>query len=154
MNRVGNINRVSNEFIWADDAGLVTKALGHSTGSEKIYANLDSVPAKGYSTKYHSHSQQEEFFYVVSGAGILNLNGEELEVKTGDFFAKPAGKGICHTFYNPGPEPLLILDVGTNEKEDTCYYPDEEVYLHKSAEGVHIFKEDALMKTWSSDPNV
>ena len=63
----GNIDEIPAEFIWSDKAGLMTKELGKYAGSEKIYANLDSIPPKAFSTKYHSHSQQEEFFYVLSG---------------------------------------------------------------------------------------
>lgn len=45
-----------------DGVGLITKYLGAAAGSEKIYVNIDYVPSKAYSAKYHSHSQQEEFF--------------------------------------------------------------------------------------------
>jgi uncharacterized cupin superfamily protein len=153
MDRIGNINHILDEFIWKDNIGLITKELGKSVGSQKIYVNLDSVPPKGFSTEYHSHSQQEEFFYITSGIGILRLNGQEIDVKAGDFLSKPAGKDIFHTFYNSGIEPLLILDIGTNEKEDTCYYPDEEVYLHKVNGEHHAFKKNMLLENWSSDPN-
>jgi uncharacterized cupin superfamily protein len=153
MSGVGNINHISDEFIWKDKIGLITKELGKSVGSQKIYINLDSVPPKGFSTKYHNHSQQEEFFYIVSGNGILRLNDQETTVKQGDFLSKPAGKNISHTFYNSGTEPLLIIDIGTNEKEDTCYYPDEDIYLYKSNGDNYTFKGDAFLKDWLSDPN-
>ena len=67
----GNIGEIPAEFIWSDKAGVMTKELGKYAGSEKIYANLDSIPPKAFSTKYHSHSQQEEFFYVLSGSCLL-----------------------------------------------------------------------------------
>jgi Uncharacterized conserved protein, contains double-stranded beta-helix domain len=153
MNRTGNINQISDEFIWKDSIGLITKELGKSTGSQKIYVNMDSVPPSGFSTKYHSHSQQEEFFYIVSGNGILRLNDQEITVGQGDFLSKPAGENIAHTFYNSGEEPLIILDIGTNEKEDTCYYPDEDVYYHKSNGKNNAFKRAAFLKDWVSDPN-
>ncbi len=153
MNKTGNVDQISDEFIWKDSIGLITKELGKSVGSQKIYINLDSVPPKGFSTKYHSHSQQEEFFYIVSGNGILRLNDQEIAVKSGDFLSKPAGKNISHTFYNSGIEPLLILDIGTNEEEDTCYYPDEDIYLHKSNGKNNAFRGDSFLKDWSSDPN-
>ena len=106
-----------------------------------------------YSTKYHSHSQQEEFFIIISGNGTLRINDDELSVKQGDFFAKPAGQNIAHTFYNSGTESLVILDIGTNEKEDTCYYPDEDVYLQKSNEQRRTFRGSDLDTLWTSEPN-
>ncbi|MFA9378783.1 MAG: cupin domain-containing protein [Lachnotalea sp.] len=153
MSRVGNVNHIIDKFVWKDKIGLITKELGKSVGSQKIYINLDSVPPKGFSTKYHSHSQQKEFFYIVSGNGILRLNDQETTVTLGDFLSKPAGENISHTFYNSGTEPLLILDIGTTEKEDTCYYPDEDIYLYKSNGKNNAFKGEAFLKNWLSDPN-
>lgn len=150
---VKNVEQMPEEFVWQDSVGLVTKLLGAAGGSEKFYVNLDSVPPKANSTKYHSHSQQEEFFIILSGSGILRLNGKEQPVNKGDFFAKPAAKNIAHTFYNSGNEILVILDIGTNEREDTCYYPDEDVYMQKSNEQRRIFRGSNLEQSWTSVPN-
>ncbi len=151
--KVNNIESLSENYIWRDAAGLITKSLGESAGSQKIYVNIDYVPANAYSTKYHSHSQQEEFFLVLSGSGTLRLNGVERTVSTGDFIAKPSGQNIAHTFYNSGNEVLTILDAGTIEKEDTCYYPDEDMYLHKSNNQRVAFSGSDLNQSWTSDPN-
>lgn len=153
MQEVGSITNISDDFIWKDQIGMITKQLGKSVGSQKIYVNLDTVPSNGYSTKYHSHSQQEEFFYILSGSGILRLNDENVSVHAGDFFSKCAGKGIAHTFFNSGKESLLILDIGTNEREDTCYYPDDGVYLHKLNGVAQAFKGSSLLADWTSEPN-
>lgn len=152
--KVKNIEQLSEKFIWKDSVGLITKSLGASGGSQKIYVNIDYVPPKAYSTKYHSHSQQEEFFMILSGTGILRLQDKEYEINQGDFFSKPAGQNIAHTFYNSGSEILAVLDVGTNEKEDTCYYPDENVYMQKSNEQCRIFHGSDLDLLWTSEPNM
>ena len=151
--KIHNLGKLPSEFVWQDSIGLITKSLGAAGGSEKIYINIDSVPPGGYSTKYHSHTQMEEFFLVLEGTGTLRLNDENISVAKGDFFSKPAGKGITHTFYNSGTETLVLLDVGTNEPEDTCYYPDEDVYLHKVKGKKQVFSSGVLDSSWSSDPN-
>ncbi len=150
---IKSVEQLSEKFIWQDSVGLITKSLGDAGGSQKIYVNIDYVPPKAYSTKYHSHSQQEEFFMILSGTGTLRLQDKELAVKQGDFFAKPAAQNIAHTFYNSGNEILAILDVGTNEKEDTCYYPDEDVYMQKSNEQHRVFRGSDLDLLWASEPN-
>ena len=150
---IHNLDSVPSEFIWKDSIGLITKSLGAAAGSSRIYVNIDSVPPGGYSTKYHSHSQQEEFFLVLEGAGTLRLNGENLIVTKGDFISKLAGKGIAHTFFNSGSDALVLLDVGTVEKEDTCYYPDEDVYLHKSNGERLACRSGIVDESWSADPN-
>ncbi len=148
-----NVEQLENKYISQDSVGLITKLLGAAGGSQKIYVNIDYVPPKAYSTKYHSHSQQEEFFMILSGTGILRLQGKERVVNKGDFFAKPAAQNIAHTFYNSGNEILIILDVGTNEKEDTCYYPDEDVYMQKSNEQRRVFRGADSDLLWTSEPN-
>ena len=150
---IKNIDQLLEKFIWQDSAGLTTKSLGAEGGSQKFYVNIDYVQHQAYSTKYHSHSQQEEFFMILSGSGILRLQGKEYTVKQGDFLAKPAGQNIAHTFYNSGTEILTILDVGTNEKEDTCYYPDEDIYMQKSNEQRRVFRGSDLDLMWASEPN-
>ena len=151
--KINNIDNLPEDFIWSDSLGLITKSLGAAAGSNRLYVNIDSVPAGGCSTKYHSHSQQEEFFLVLEGSGTLRLNEETIPVKKGDYIAKPGGKGIAHTFYNSGTEALVILDVGTVEPEDTCYYPDEDVYLHKSNGVNRAYRGGAADRVWTSDPN-
>ncbi|GLB24096.1 mannose-6-phosphate isomerase [Lacrimispora xylanolytica] len=150
---IKNVNQLSEQFIWQDKVGLMTKSLGEACGSRKIYVNIDYVPPGAYSTRYHSHSQQEEFFLILSGTGTLKLNGEEKEVSTGDFIGKPAGENIAHTFYNSGNEVLEILDVGTNEQEDTCYYPEEDMYMHKSNGVRRCFSGKDISATWYPEPN-
>ena len=105
MEHTGNVDRLDDAFIWRDKAGLTSLELGRSAGSQRLYANVDIVPPGAYSTKYHSHTRQEEFFYILAGEGTLRTNEGEKQVKTGDFFAKPAGEGVAHTFYNSGTEP-------------------------------------------------
>lgn len=150
---IKNAKQLPEEFIWQDTVGLITKSLGAAGGSKKIYVNIDYVPPKAYSTKYHSHSQQEEFFMILSGTGTLRLQDKKWSVRQGDFFAKPAAQNIAHTFYNSGNEVLVILDVGTNEKEDTCYYPDEDVYMQKSNEQRRVFRGLNADLSWTSEPN-
>ena len=150
---IHNVSQLNEAFIWQDQVGLLTQSLGAAAGSQKIYVNIDRVPPNAFSTKYHSHSQQEEFFMILDGCGTLRLNGEEYPVAKGDFIAKPAAKNIAHQFYNSGQDVLLILDVGSVEKEDTCYYPDEDIYLHKSNGKNIAFKKQSNLDQWTSDPN-
>ena len=148
-----NINRLNKKFIWHDKAGLITQFLGAAAGSQKLYVNIDKVPPNAFSTKYHSHSQQEEFFMILDGCGTLRLNGKEYPVKKGDFIAKPPAQEIAHQFHNSGNDILVILDVGTVEPEDTCYYPDEEIYLQKSNGKKTVFGKPTTPADWTSDPN-
>ncbi len=151
--KINNIDDLSDKFIWHDDMGLITQSLGAMAGSQKFYVNIDTVPPKAFSTKYHSHSQQEEFFLILDGNGTVRMNDVEYPVKKGDFISKLPAQNIAHTFFNSSDGVLVILDIGTVEKEDTCYYPDEEIYLHKSNGINNVFGKQSLFKDWTSNPN-
>lgn len=117
MNRISNIDNIPKEYMYDPDfkSKLKTIEIGDAIGCEKIYVNLDYVKPGGESVKYHSHSKQEEFFLIMSGKGILRIDGEEILISTGDVISKPAGKNIAHQFINNSSEILQILDVGTRE---------------------------------------
>jgi uncharacterized cupin superfamily protein len=130
---------------------MTTLFLGLAAGSEKLYVNIDYVEPGAKSTKYHTHSTQEEFFLILNGSGILRMNGEEHPVAKGDFVAKPAGKGIAHQFINNGTDVLEILDCGLQTNDDVATYPDEDVVYVK-----HLrkdFKLSEAIEGWSSEPN-
>jgi len=153
MPEIYNLDTVPEKFI--DDpkfeSELKTKYLGALAGSERIYVNIDYVKPGAKSVKYHSHSMQEEFFLILRGRGTVRIQEKTLPVKQGDFFAKPAGKGIAHQFINNGDEVLEILDCGINGKSDIIEYPDEDLLLVK--EKRFVFKRAETVKDWSSDPN-
>jgi uncharacterized cupin superfamily protein len=153
MKNIYNLTEISSEFI--DDpkfeSKLRTKYLGTAAGSEKLYINIDYIKPGGKSVKYHSHSHQEEFFAILKGNGLLRYNDEEINVRVNDFFAKTAGKGNSHQFFNNSNDILIILDCGTREDNDEIYYSDEKVTYVKSEK--KVYEDGKLIKGWSSDPN-
>ena len=153
MNRVSNINSIPKEFIDDPDfqSKMKTVLVGDAIGSEKIYVNIDFVKPGSISVKYHTHSKQEEFFLIMSGKGILRMDGQELSIITGDVISKPAGKNIAHQFINNGSDILQILDVGTREKGDVATYPDENIIYNRDKK--LAFKMNENIKNWNSDPN-
>lgn len=153
MNKILNIDNIPKEYI--DDPDFQTKMktvlLGDALGCEKIYVNIDYVKPGGKSVKYHFHSKQEEFFFIMHGSGILRMNGEEIYIKTGDVISKPAGREITHQFINNDCEILQILDMGTREKDDVATYPDENIIFIRG-KGL-VFDINNNIIDWTSDPN-
>ncbi len=153
MNNISNINNISKEYMYDPDfkSKLKTVLVGDAVGSERIYVNIDYVKPGAESVKYHSHSKQEEFYLIMSGKGILRIDGKEIDIKTGDVVSAPAGKDTGHQFINNSSEILQILDIGTREKDDIITYPDENVVLIKN-KGL-VFNIDDNIKKWTSEPN-
>ncbi len=45
----------------------------------------------GKATERHYHGESEEFYYVLEGRGVMEVDGEEREVGVGDAVLIPAG---------------------------------------------------------------
>lgn len=153
MKRISNIDNIVNEYIDDPDfeTNMKTVLIGDAIGCEKIYVNIDFIKPGFKSAKYHAHSRQEEFFLIMSGEGILRMDGEEILVKKGNVISKPAGKNIAHQFINNSSEVLQILDVGTREKDDFATYPDEDIIFLRNQKLAYNISDN--LKNWTSDPN-
>ncbi len=55
----------------------------------------------------HSHPE-EQWGYLLNGSGVRTQDGQEVPVKTGDFWRTPGG--VLHSFKG-GPEGATVLDV-------------------------------------------
>lgn len=76
-------------------------------GKVRLFARL--VLEKESSIGFHRHEGEEEIFYIISGAGIVDDNGTETPVTAGDAVITGSGEG--HSIINKKDEPLHILAV-------------------------------------------
>jgi mannose-6-phosphate isomerase-like protein (cupin superfamily) len=65
-----------------------------------------TVPESG-KTLLHKHHLTEEIYHITEGKGIMTLDSEEIEVKTGDTIC--ISPGTPHRIQNTGNMPLRIL---------------------------------------------
>lgn len=69
----------------------------------------DDLLPPGASVGSHPHPDDEEYYYILSGAGEMVLDGQSLSVSAGDIAAVfPGGR---HALINTGPTPLRFLVV-------------------------------------------
>ena len=57
----------------------------------------------------HKHSNLDEIFYVISGKGIITINGKIISIKENDVILSPHEES--HGFTNNGDEKLVILQI-------------------------------------------
>lgn len=96
---------------------------------------------------YHYHTANEEVFYIISGKGMLETPGGEVEVKAGDVIVIPPCEEAAHKLKNTSEsEALIYLDVDTNNMPDTVFYP------HSKKVGLYF--KDAPPKFHMEDGNV
>ena len=73
----------------------------------RLFAKITLDP--GCSIGYHQHAQEEEIYYILSGQGVVNDNGDIRTVYPGD--AVYTGNGAYHSIENQGDAPLEFLGV-------------------------------------------
>ena len=61
----------------------------------------------GEEVEYHMHSGESETFFILSGQGIYNDNGNKVDVVPGMVTFTPSGEG--HSIKNTGDEMLVFI---------------------------------------------
>ncbi len=75
----------------------------------------DDILPPGVSIGNHLHSGDEEYYYIVSGTGMMTLDQERFEVSAGDMTAVYPG-GV-HGLENTGSEDLRIIVICARIKQ-------------------------------------
>lgn len=106
--------------------------------SERVGINVDTLGPGTRTSVGHAHSHDDEFVYVLSGRGLLWVDGYTYEVGPNDYVGLSAGTGVAHTFISNGntlgsgddrkDDELVLLIFGENGEADRVYHPylDEE----------------------------
>ena len=82
---------------------------GRAAGRQLNFLH-DDVLAPGVSIGVHRHDKDEEYYYILSGQGIMTLDGVRQEVGPGDLTAVyPGGE---HGLENTGHEHLRVIVIG------------------------------------------
>ena len=101
---------------------LKTQTKLNSLGKEKMFktnlADFDGWDKKvrlfslvqvkpGEEVDYHMHVGESETFFILSGKGIYNDNGNEVDIAAGMVTFTPSGQG--HSIKNTGDELLSFI---------------------------------------------
>ncbi|MFT5679936.1 MAG: putative cupin superfamily protein [Myxococcota bacterium] len=94
-------------------------------GAKKLGYNLSIVPPGRRGCPFHSHRNQEEMFFILSGTGVLRFGDTEHSLRPNDVIAcPPGGPEVAHQIINTGTEDLRYLAVSTKEPVEIVEYPD------------------------------
>lgn len=77
-----------------------------TVGATRISMGVN-ITEVGSRIPLHSHENQEEAMYVISGKGKLIADGEEYELTPGTAIFSPVG--VKHEIVNTGDEPFKIV---------------------------------------------
>ncbi len=117
------------------------RLLGKGAGARATGLNHVALAPGGQGAPAHCHSEEEEIFVVLDGAGTLELwprggGGESSEehplrshpridqhpLRAGDVVSRLPGTGVAHSL-RAGESGLTYLAYGTRAPGDMCFYP-------------------------------
>jgi len=77
---------------------------GNTQKNARMFAEITLKP--GCSIGYHQHNSETEYYFILSGSGIVNDDGIEVQIKQGDSII--TGNGASHSIHNNGSVPLIF----------------------------------------------
>ncbi|NNM75285.1 cupin domain-containing protein [Enterovirga aerilata] len=100
------------ELPWIQYPGHYNQALSKAivtpaTVGSRFFDHRISTYEAGAHVESHVHKVQEQIYHVLSGEGILVLDGERHLVRANDVTFIPPG--VVHEFHNTGIDPLVFL---------------------------------------------
>ena len=106
------------------------KSLGDAVGMRDMGVHLVRLAPGDTSTEFHTHNCEEEFVYILSGRGIVEIGTRKVKIGPGDFMGF-AAKSAPHAMLNPYKQDLVYLMCGTRKAIDITEYPRSRVRLYK-----------------------
>lgn len=89
------------------DGSTIRSLLDLSNAPVANQSLAEATIAPGESTIRHHHRVSEEIYYLVSGTGEMEIDGERVPVAVGDAILIPPG--AWHQITATGDEPLRLL---------------------------------------------
>jgi len=85
-------------------AHLIHMVDGSTQKNARMFAEFTLNP--GCSVGYHKHESETEYYFILSGSGVVNDDGKEVQVTKGDSVI--TGNGASHGIKNTGDVPLVF----------------------------------------------
>ena len=120
----------------------VKRRLGQACGLKNLGVNLVTLAPGGQSALRHWHTLEDEFVFVLEGEVVLVTNEGEQTLGAGMCAGYPAGSRNGHHFINRSQKPAKYLEMGTNVPGDTAFYPDDDLSLRETEDGMVYAHKD------------
>ena len=103
----------------------VWRDLGSAAGSQRLGLRRIEIEPGRRSTPAHTHSGEEEVFYVLDGSGLSWQRGSTYAVESRDCLVHPV-EGPAHTLI-AGPNGLDVLAFSERTASESCFLPRAKV---------------------------
>jgi quercetin dioxygenase-like cupin family protein len=88
---------------------------GESPGGDRLRFVHDDILPPGTSIGNHRHTSDQEYYYIVSGRGVMTLDGREYEVAAGDVTAVLPGGSHGLENRSDGDIRVIVISVAGGE---------------------------------------
>ena len=119
--------------------GRVKRALGDVFGLSNFGVNLTRLAPGAISALRHSHSQQDEFVYILQGHPTLATDAGATPLAPGMCAGFRAGSGNGHQLTNETTGDVVYLEVGDRAPGDAGLYPDDDLQALLQADDSWLF---------------
>lgn len=103
------------------DGSTIRSLLDLGTAPVQRVSLAEATLEAGGATVRHHHRESEEIYYLVEGAGLMELDGETREVRAGDAILIPPGAWHQIRAAAGGPLRLLCACAPPYRDEDTFF---------------------------------
>jgi uncharacterized cupin superfamily protein len=107
--------------------GREKRVLGDLLGLTSFGVNLTRLSPGAQSALLHSHSRQQEFFYVLEGTPTLVTTEGEHLLSPGMCGGFAGGSGLAHHLVNRSSADVVYLEVGDRTAGDLVDYPNDDL---------------------------
>ncbi len=125
------------------ECGCQLAPMSRMAGMARGAINLVRIAPGGQAFPFHRHHGQEEWVYVVSGTGEIQLDDQANPVGPGAF-AVFAAAGPAHAVRNTGAEEMVCLMGGDAPTADVVDFPDIGQRVTKTDAGYEAAPTDAF----------
>jgi uncharacterized cupin superfamily protein len=115
--------------------GRTRHPLGDQFRLTNFGVNLTRLPPGSISAPRHSHSNQDEFLYILEGTPVLVTNAGEIPLRPGMCAGFKAGSGNAHHLRNRSDTTVVYLEIGDRTAGDVVTYPDDDAQIVQRPDG-------------------
>ncbi|MEM7237289.1 MAG: cupin domain-containing protein [Pseudomonadota bacterium] len=126
-------------------AGCRITPVSRLTGLGSAAINIVRIASGERAFPLHRHQGEEEWTYVVEGAGKVQLDDEMHDIAAGDFVAFAPG-GAAHAVMNTGAAEMICLMGGDMPTADVIDFPELVKRVVRDAQGFAAASSESFEK--------
>ncbi len=122
-------------------------SLGDAAGLKRIGVHLVRLAQGAESCVYHTHTNEEEWLFILAGRGVAEIDGREYGVGPGDFMGFPT-PSVAHHLRNDGEGDLLYLVGGERRAIEIAEFPHLGKVVIRTGQVTDVVDVGHLERLW------